>query len=907
MKKKLLITLLIVVLIAEILFLVTRSISMDKVTFIKKITQLIPAQVEIKGKIKVNLFPVPKLVASHVRIQDVSVGNYKFNIRAEKLESSISILKLITGDFQPESFIIDNAKLEMFILKQNHVSLQKPLQLLTKQKSINNILITNSKFDIININKQKNNSYQNFNLTVDFEQKIKLTAAFSSQLEDFKVTGDIDYKDNYMKSDFQISFSDSVLNFNSQYDELNNFNGKVKVIGKDIKKFIFNNLFSMWFFFPDNDQYSFELSFDFVESNNKFFINNGKLSSDPINGVFESKQNNDGVSNLDINFVKFDFNKLLSKQKKSYIMEEMAFLKLDEKSSGMPLFIKKDKIKINLILKTLVLKNNNIKNVNLELLFNNNIIELNDLSFSLTDNDINNISGYLNYVDGKYNFIGKHIIYGDNINNVISTIFADLNFVEGVHKEYKVTSNFELNTDLIQIHKLQANIAQADVLGDMIFYFSEGTDAQINLDINNLNFNDLILLNNKKEFRHLLHYIYEKLASREAGNSLLGNLLWLRNLYRNISFDVIFYNSLYNKHNFDQITLKGISKYRELVIKEFQLFSAENNFTSNVEVNLDEKLPFININIDAVKVNLEFLNYLKQYSGQKYQWSRDMTLIPNFNNVDLKLKVGVADLQYKELKLADTNWLVEVKNNILHLKDAQGLIDEGNFKLDGQLILDGLPTLNLNYNINKFQFGNFVKLFFNIPYLDAKANWAGSLYSSGNTPYIMMKQLRSKNKFYLADIKIDNFAIKKITQEIADLSSDPVNSFNVPIAQMIKNGYTIFQTSKGELNIKNGQIILNNINFLANNIKAAVAGKIDLVNFVMKLNSIFVFTAYYKVKDQVKKSALTVTHQLQGNFDNISGKFNLVQLESFVLKLKQNYIKLYNQIINNKEKLKKSE
>ena len=895
-----------IAIIFQIFVIITKAIELDKEKFVNKINKLSSAKIEIKGKVNIKFNPLPKITISHIRIRDFKIGNYKVNIRAKKLQYSVSLINFITRDFKLHNLIIDNAKLEFLSSAKDNYNIQEILLPLFKNKTINHITIRNSKFDIISPNNNKINQYKDLDLTLTFDEQIKLNMYFSSQLENFNIIGDIKHENNNIKTDFKLSFSDSLLNFNGQYDESNKFYGKVKIAGKDIKKFIFNNLFSMWFFFPDSNKYNFDMSFDFAKSDSELNITNGKLSSDVIKGVFATKQNNNNLSGLDINLIKLDFNKLISKQKKSYIMEEMAFLKLNERNTSFPLFVKQENVKINLVIASLILNNNNIKNINLNLLLNNDKTKVNDLSFSLMGSDKNTISGYFDYIGGKYNFIGQHIITGNDINKLISTFLANIKFNKKVNKPYKFTTKFTLNTDLIKIDKLQGNIANGNILGDIIFYFSEGTDANINLDINNINFNDFILLNNRQQPRHLLHHIYEIISSRESNNSLLGELLWLRNLYYNVAFDISFYNSLYNKHNFEQIKLKGTSKYRELLIKELKFLSADNNFTSNLEVNLDEKLPFININIDAQKINLEFLNYLEQYSKNKYEWSKDMTLIPNFNNIGLSLKADIKNLKYKELNLLNSNWLFEVQNNILYVKNAQGLIDEGSFKVNGQLILDGLPTLNLTYKLTEFQFGNFVKLFFNIPHIDAKTNWAGSLYSSGNTPYIMIKQLRSKNKFYLADIKINNFAIKQLIQEIANLSSDPINSLNVPVAQMIKNGNTIFQTSTGELNIKNGQIILNNINLNGNNIKGVVAGKIDLVNFIMKLNSVFIFTAYYRVKDhEVKKSALRFTHQLQGKFDNISGKFNLVQLESFVTKLKEHYVKLYNEIMARK-KLKKS-
>ena len=78
-----------------------------------------------------------------------------------------------------------------------------------------------------------------------------------------------------------------------------------------------------------------------------------------------------------------------------------------------------------------------------------------------------------------------------------------------------------------------------------------------------------MIINSKEEYRHIIHYIYETLATREKNLSLLQRLLWLRNLYTNLEFEINLKDSLYNGNKTDNIKIIANIKHREVVLNEF--------------------------------------------------------------------------------------------------------------------------------------------------------------------------------------------------------------------------------------------------------------------------------------------------------------------------------------------------
>ena len=913
MKRKILITFIIIFLIAELAFLLGKYIDFGRsnTEISKKLSTVIGADINVKGRIELKFLPLPKLVISHIRIRNYKLGQYHLNIRASEMVSSISILKFLGGNIEFHDIAINNAALDLVTIattENDQVSTNKISKLLGSNSKLSQVSFYDSNLNIINSNDNSSKKYKDFNFNAYIDNQINVTGSFATVTDKFQFAGTI--KENNLggglESDFKVNFSDNILTYAAQKDQLNNTTGNISITGKNLKRFIFNNLFPIWFLYPDSSSSNFTINLNFENNANNLKITNGEIKGDDIEGYFIGDIKNGDIGDINLKFKNFNLNTLLTKQKKSYAIEEMKYRNIQEGKGNFPLLAAKQNIFITGTLENITINQNEFGPVKLGFLLDENRkLTVEHLNFKLSDDSSSNITGVFNIENDQYNFTGKYFSQGENLNHMINKLLKDVTLDNNIVQDYDLAADFKLDSNNINIYNISSTIAnEGSITGKILINLSEAEDEKslIDLNIDNFDLSKLLFLNQHNKHRHILHYIYENLSSREQGDSLLREFLWLRNLYLNIDLITNFTNFKYNNSYFDKATLKANLTHRELNIKEFSMISPQNDFKVTTIINLDEKQPYCNIDIAAKKIDLEFLTYEPQYRSKVLNWSKDLLVIPNFKNMDVVIKAKIDNLNYADLALSNNEIYLDVRDNILEIKNAKGDIDAGKYNISGNLILDGLPTLNLNYDLTKFKIGKFIKLFFDIPYFSATANWAGSLYSSGNTPYIMMKQLKSKNNFYLADIKIDHLAIPKITQEIANLSSNPQNSFITPLEKMILNGNTKFKNSNGVLNIKNGIILIDNIKFETPNIKSVVAGKIDLVNFAMKLNSIFTFTAFYKLRNEIKKTAVNVTHSLEGEFDNLKSSFNLFQLQSFVTQLKNNYLKLYEQIQNSPSK-----
>ena len=114
MKRKILILFIVIGIAAEIIFVSSKLLgaSKNKNVIAEKIEQKIGARTEIKGKVELKLFPIPKFVISHLRLYDLKYKNSSYNVRASLFEARVPILSLLTGDINIKEISIENAKIE---------------------------------------------------------------------------------------------------------------------------------------------------------------------------------------------------------------------------------------------------------------------------------------------------------------------------------------------------------------------------------------------------------------------------------------------------------------------------------------------------------------------------------------------------------------------------------------------------------------------------------------------------------------------------------------------------------------------------------------------------------------------------------------------------------------------------
>ncbi len=905
LQKKHTIAIIIFLILAQILFAFSRfnSIGGNKESVAKKISEKISAEIEIKGRVKISFFPFPHVQVTHFRANNIAIGPHTVNVRSPELRAYVDLFDLMTGKIDVKKTIFKNSRLDLVLFNNQQYETTTEAPNDNDVLDLQNIEFVNSGLSILNKNNELVVGYSDLNAQLYSYDDLSVRASFKSAIDQFKLNFKLSQDtEGQQHLNLNASFSDSRLIVAHQYKGKNGM-GSVEISGVDLQKFIFNNISSQWFLFPDNKGLEFFTNISYEVSDDQILIRQAEIDSQNVEGSFSGSINNvDKTGSLNFNLNKLDINSLLTTHKKAFIAEEMAYLDLGTDNASFFSLFDYDIVTTGKI-DSFITQDTKIGPINLDLTIEDGERpRVKDLSFKLTDNDHHKISGFYQKQETdagkiKHSFLGNIRSKGSNLKETIKKAFPEITFADyQENNDFEFAANFELKDNVFNINNIIGKISEADVAGDIIWNSISSDKSALNLFFNRFNFDKYFLLNDKDQTRHIVHYIYENIAIRENNASLLQNFLWLRNIFNSSEFNIEFYNSVFNRNELGKITIQGVLDHRVMHLDKFNIQGKGNDFNLSFSANLDEKQPNFFLVFEGEAADLTFLNY-HQDSYKFKPWSRDLFVFPNFNNVIFKARSDIKNLRYSEIFLKSLNAEISADQNYINIDNFSGEIDDGKYNVTGSFIMDGLPTLSIAYQFENFNIGNFSNFLFGIDNFSANTNLSGSLTTYGNTPFIMVKHIDSKNKFNMTNLRFKNFDIAATLQEFANFSKDPHNTFGNGVEEvLLSRGSTAFPSLSGEINIQRGIAVLDNTKLKLDNLLTSSVGKIDFENAQLKINSVIAFPVRYKVKNSIKASPVKLTNSLHGQFHNLQSDYNLEQLKNLVKNLKTLYIGTYEQI-----------
>ncbi|MBT5827475.1 MAG: hypothetical protein HOH73_01155, partial [Alphaproteobacteria bacterium] len=578
MKRKILILFIVIGIAAEIIFVSSKLLgaSKNKNVIAEKIEEKIGARTEIKGKVELKLFPIPKFVISHLRLYDLKYKNSSYNVRASLFEARVPILSILTGDINIKEISIENAKIEHIKILGNsdtakHVDLiNLPYK---KIKLVESALILNS-------NRELTTKFDNLNLELEnLHHSIKISSKFSSGINNYSVESYVAKKNKAdLDIDLSVNFTGGSLDLTASYDaKLKKYKGDTSISGANIQEFFFNNFMSTWFLFPDNRKFSYNSSFSFAKQDGKLSIKDGEISGEAIKGEFSGLLEDKKRGFLSFNVDYLNLDALFSTHKQSYIREEMAFMNLENKYS---FFNSSENVSISGLFNKVIYKDKEVGPLNLDMSLNEESnMQIDSLSFELEGGVHNSISGVFKHNMEGYKFEGNVTSKGDDIKSVVELI-SDSKFVRqegGERSAYELSAELILSDSVLDLRNINAIIGLGEVKGEVHYNILEQSKSKIFLDAKALDFNEFLVSKGKNDVRHLIHLLYDKLAIRESGISLLQNFLWLRNIFNEINFELNLKEAIFNDRVLDVVKIDGLVKHRIFNIKDFYIKSEYND------------------------------------------------------------------------------------------------------------------------------------------------------------------------------------------------------------------------------------------------------------------------------------------------------------------------------------------
>ena len=857
MKIKILILAILFLIFSEFLYVTFKLFAFtdSKNKIIERVSSLIDAKVDIKGKIEVDFFPRPKVNISHVRFYDIPLGSHKVNLRSPILSADISILNILTGNVQFSDLSFKNAKIDIHNSDKNVVFDYSLLPISSININDSSIIFYDVKGDILK-------QLSNFTFTLGKDQGYKINGGFLYNYAYYNYNGIIDYDNELIKYNFDISSSSDRFEINyTNNKNSNNYTGGLKLSGNNLQNFLFNLSTENWFLFPDGRNYRYGIEFSFSNRDGNFSVLNGKISGDAVSGTFIGDIGNDAGGKFIFSFDNFDLDGIVTEKKKSFVYQDFS---TKEYYNLFTNFGKGD-IYIEGVINNLNFKDKLFGPIDINLSLIDDTIKVNKFDFSLNQGNFNKISGTIDKKDSNFQFAGSLSSKGDDVRAFLNKLLGttiDLN--NNDNSDFDLKSQFVISNDKLIFNELDGKFAEGYVTGDLKWIIDGDESSELNLNFFNLDSKDFQLLDDNKKSKHFFDFYYEFLSNRQDNNSLLSRFLWLRSIFNDLDFNIVFSDLTYNKVLLDKLSFKGELKFRSLIFDEVLILSEENDINLNSTISIDDEEPRFNLNLDIKKANLSFLDYhLNDASIPLKPWSKNFIVFPNFDSVIFNFKANIDSLKYRSLDFKNTNFNFTVIDNLLNIDDISGdFVNNGSFDIKGEFLMDGLPQLAISYSLRDIEIKNLVQYFFDKDNISGSLTLSGNVQTYGNTPSILIKQLKSRNKFYIVNLELSPLDIAGVIQNIANLGDDPYGYFNGSLLDDILNSNTVIGSSKGDLNIEKGVVLLNNYKFNVPGMNSIIAGKIDLPTKSLTINTILSFVTLYRVRDEINNMPVTLTNSV---------------------------------------------
>ena len=676
------------------------------------------------------IFTISSLCLFIIGIQFQYTQNFAVNIISKIIKEKTNIdltcksfnIKSIF-DFEIHDIKLTNENEKNFIIELDNLVINlNPFNLLFyKTVNVNNLLIKNVKFKI-NIDNIKKNLLNKKNIEI----KKSNYNINSKQIELKNLT--IILQQNNKTEEYIISTLVENLEINS-----NNINSKIISFNLKNRNININDLKTeINYFFKTNTLFirNIEVISKYLYLNSNIFISN-------LNNLMKN-----GIINYD-DKIKFKINKLKIP------------LKLIDNDKLINL--RKYLTNLNVINTEIILENNNIKIKNGNILYLNNIINL--------DININNIK---NKNKINYTFYLKNDIFRDNIIKKITEYDLEKMLDLKIKNfNFKITGN--LNNIFIQS-----------------YIYTSITDIFLNTLIK-LNF-DIYYLN--KNLNNILKYIKSNITFKNINFYKLFNGLNCKLLNVNLFYDSNTNTKLFdikiNNINYKNTYSYNINYKNNIINNEIK--GILNIFDNNINITANTYLNYLknnlNIKIDGdINIKNFFLKNLKIND-----LNCKLETVFNKNNDLIKITNSLKNINFKKLKTNITT------------NDINTTIDINNENIIIKTICD---FLNSNIEINKFK--NLITNIKNISKLKMKKN---------KNVFDIIKDL---NNFEESKIKVDFNLINSTFFNIFLFNNINFKNFNMNFNLNFnkKEYFSILKLNTDNLEINNfklGNIVITNKN-----------------------------------------------------------------------------------------------
>jgi hypothetical protein len=758
----------------------------------------------------------------------------------------------------------------------------------------------------------------------------------NQQKNDFEINANFDGKINEDNSEIIISSPTFEIIINGSFTSQNNgiinsdFSGKANLKIFDLKNLHRN-------FFHGNlsvnkrlrdDIEEINISSEIKNNSGEIYLDNINISSDFISGSASAEMDLSNWRNkkidlqLDLTYLNLDkiFNEenfdteIISSDlffERDQGLDYLSHLKdfaIDESNSK-----KKDKTISNLdITAEINIKEVNIfrKNIaNLDLFLNSDRDRINIDSANFEIPNLGKVDFTAFYSITKTSKLPKIIadfkITGEDFGSALKWLgFESSNIKFDYLKNYQIISKLVAlpNRILFDQFYLNLNEAKNEFFGKIDYSNNQKTKIFNSfLKITNFNYDDFFLTANS-------NYYF-------GNGQLLRKLFWLNDISYENNVKAEIKNFSYNQQKFDSDSQLDFSIGQGFFrINKMNLKSDKNDFTAALNIDISAEKPFLDIKINAKKIDLaEFFaekkkseNISEKPSEQNLadQIKQDilaekndqkninqsktkrpnsilsyLLMMPDLDGFEGEINLNFDQLNLTQSSFSDFKFLGKmiagrIENSNLHCKAYSG-----NFDYSGLISIKHVKTINGSFILKKIQLSELLNDIIGLDKISANANIVGNInFEAINQDQNLANKIKSEIKFNASDIKIKSFGLANLVNKMFYANSYRNELLEFEKVIFNKALDTSFSKANGEIEIKKNQPAKIFANLSAPAINQVLSGKIDFSkNNIDAISNIIFITG-----SSQKTIPINIAIAMKGNFNNLNFSNNFDQIRSYL-------------------------
>jgi hypothetical protein len=865
----------------------------------KYLSKQIGAEVVIRGKLDFKILPKPHLEVSHLRISNLRRNIANLSIRAPVAKLYPDFISLLKFELVAKNVEFANSELNIDLIglnsndKYEHHELSEEIIF-----TDSSLLITNEKY---NIEKR----FKDLSLTISqLNKNYKINGSFTSNLNSYKIKSEFkNDEEQKIAIIANLNSDNNILSFNGFFDKNKlEFYGDSKVSGSSLQKFLFKYINRSPLFFPDGSNFDFKLDFDLKVDEHGVSSQEIVISSPSLNSNASFFLNTDGMGELNFDIKNVELGEILSREDKLRIQQELLKLGPDDQifvqipDSGI--------FKVNVKAENLNIFQHELSDVLANLEINGeDLTKKYKINFIHSGQNIFNVNGSI-ISDEQSNFgINGYLdSEGKNFEKLLNTFDLGLNVADKNYlRNYSLSTNFKLIDQVISLSEIDLKFDDTNLTGKInIFKNDENTNSEIKLNFDKINFDNYKLKDFANNTRNIFSFFYGKISEISDRRTLFQKFLWLRNINSKIKYSFNFDEFSANNQKDKNLTISGVVDHRFFSIDSFNIKSKTNNFQAKFIIDINDLNPRIDVNVDGILLNADFLDTNSLSNG----WSQTYIRIPDFTDLPGTIKIDLKNLNYQDLTFQDLKVSTTILDNILYFDVFNGRIfQNGNFNIAGNFIVGDVPTLNIAFTAENLKLHKLSYQFFENDNFQTLANISGKISCFGQNTFMFFNSLKSEIRMITRAVTIKDYNIKNVIQYIADVSNYEENLPSFNLETMLKNGEITFSPLDLNLKINKGIFQIDNLTFNINDAQSIYSGIVNLPEQKFALNNVNVFRSYYRSGDELKDQMLRFDRKYQGNLFKPEYQIEDSQIENFVAIL----AKHSNSVIDRRNELRKEQ